>query len=619
MIVKRVLSKIIHKKIWIRLVLIMTLVSNGYAQMNYQQKYQLTQSYLLQGDYEKALPLLQEMYDIAPDYWFEHYYEALVNTKKYQDAEKLVNKQIKKISHRSDYYVCWGNLYFIQSDEKKAHHYFEKAIQKLPNDVNVITLTAKQFLKYQQIDYALKVYEKGQKITGYPFYYERAEIYQKTKDYKALINLYLDILYSNPGEINNVQNQIQSLLAYNPDDTTQIFQPILKQELIKRIQKYPENSIYSEFLIYLLTQQGEYAQAFLQAKAYDKRIHDEGLKLFQFCQICAKNQQYNIAEECFQEVMKKGKNNPFYESAKLEYLQNKFYSVTTQTLVNTDKINQLKNELYQYILQSNHSPLVFPLVLQLADVYAKYLSQYEKADSLLNHFISQSQFKSENKAILKLKLADIYVLQNRLWEAILLCMQVEKDFKYEVIGQEAQFKRAKISFYSGEFKLAKSQADILKGATSKMISNDAMQLSMIISNALFNDSTGNPLKYFARADLLLFQNKTDEAIATLDSINLLFTNHSLEDDIFFQKAKIYEQKQDWKQAEQMYLNIINFYPQEMYADDAVYRLAQLYQYHLNDKQKAMEFYLKLLNDYPGSLFVPDARKMYRTLRGDAVN
>ncbi|GAB4448406.1 MAG: hypothetical protein OHK0036_03860 [Bacteroidia bacterium] len=619
MIVKRVLCKINYKKILIRLVLILTLVSNGYAQMNYQQKYQLTQSYLLQGDYEKALPLLQEMYDIAPDYWFEYYYEALVNTKKYQDAEKLVSKQIKKFSHRSDYYVYWGNLYFIQSDEKKAHHYFEKAIQKLPNDVNVITLTAKQFLKYQQIDYALKVYEKGQRITGYPFYYERAEIYQKTKDFKALINLYLDILYSNPGEINNVQNQIQSLLTYNSDDTTQIFQPILKQELIKRIQKYPENSIYSEFLIYLLTQQGEYAQAFLQAKAYDKRIHDEGLKLFQFCQICAKNQQYNIAEECFQEVMKKGKNNPFYESAKLEYLQNKFYSVTTQTLVNTDKINQLKNELYQYILQNNHSPLVFPLVLQLADVYAKYLSQYEKADSLLNHFISQSQFKSENKAILKLKLADIYVLQNRLWEAVLLCMQVEKDFKYEVIGQEAQFKRAKISFYSGEFKLAKSQADILKGATSKMISNDAMQLSMIISNALFNDSTGNPLKYFARADLLLFQNKTDEAIATLDSINLLFTNHSLEDDIFFQKAKIYEQKQDWTQAEQMYLNIINFYPQEMYADDAVYRLAQLYQYHLNDKQKAMEFYLKLLIDYPGSLFVPDARKMYRTLRGDAVN
>jgi TolA-binding protein len=93
----------------------------------------------------------------------------------------------------------------------------------------------------------------------------------------------------------------------------------------------------------------------------------------------------------------------------------------------------------------------------------------------------------------------------------------------------------------------------------------------------------------------------------------------LEDEIFFQKAMIYEKKQDWKQAEQMYLNIINFYPQEMYADDAVYNLAKLYQYKLNDKQKAMEYYLKLLNDYPGSLYVPDARKMYRTLRGDEVN
>jgi TolA-binding protein len=146
-----------------------------------------------------------------------------------------------------------------------------------------------------------------------------------------------------------------------------------------------------------------------------------------------------------------------------------------------------------------------------------------------------------------------------------------------------------------------------------------LQLSLLISNALFNDSTGLPLSYFAKADLLIFQNKLDEAIVILDSINQKFTNHSLEDEIFFQKAMIYEKKQDWKQAEQMYLNIINFYPQEMYADDAVYNLAKLYQNKLNDKQKAMEYYLKLLNDYPGSLYVPDARKMYRTLRGDEVN
>lgn len=590
-----------------------------YSQMNYQQKYQLVQSYLLQRNYEKALPILQEVYDVAPDFWFNYYYEALINTNKYEETEKLLSKQLKKFSHRSDYYVYWGHLYALQNNDKKAQQYYDKAINKLTNDVNVITLTAKQFLKYNLSDYALKVYEKGQKLTGYPFYYERAEIYQQTKDYKSLINLYLDILYSNPGEIYNVQNNMQALLAYNPHDTTQIFQPILKQELIKRIQKNPENGTYVELLVFLLTQQEEFDQAFLQMKAYSKRINDEGLKLFQFCQMCAKNQQYAVAEKCFEEIIKKGKQNPFYESARLEYLQNKYLSLVSTFSVSQESIIDLERQMYQYILENQNSGIIYPLALSLADVYAKYLNKYEKADSLLNAFIDKQQIKPDIKATFKLKLADIYVLQNRLWEAILLCMQVEKDFKYEEFGQEAQFKRAKISFYSGEFKLAKSQTDILKGATSKLIANDALQLSMIISNALFNDSTGLPLTYFAKADLLIFQNKLDEAIITLDSINQKFTDHSLEDDIFFLKAKIYELKQDWKQAEQMYLNIINYYPQEMYGDDAVYKLAQLYQYKLKDKQKAMEFYLKLLNDYPGSLYVNDARKMYRILRGDEIN
>lgn len=613
------------KKVLVRYYLFLGLAVCGcpvvfFAQMNYQQKYQIVQSYLLQREYEKALPFLQDVYEVAPEYWFEHYYEALVNTKKYTDAEKLIQKQLKKFSYRSDYYVYWGNLYVLQSNTKKAKEYFEKAIKKLPKDVSVIVLTAKQFMKYQMIEEALKVYEKAQALTGNPFYYERAEIYQQTKDFKALINVYLDVLYTQPGEIYNVQNQMQSLLAYNTNDTTQILQPVLKQEIIKRIQKYPDYSVYAELLIYLLTQQGEYEQALVQAKALDKRLNDEGMKLFQFCQICAKNQQFHTAEKCFEEIMKKGKNNPFYESARLEYLQNKYRAlIYSDDKANADKVQLLKAQMYQYIQENKNSSLIYSLVLNLADVYAKYSGEFDRADSLLRSFIDRQQMKGDVKATFKLKLADVYVLQNKLWEAILLCMQVEKDFKYEALGQEAQYKRAKISFYSGEFKLAKSQADILKGATSKLIANDAMQLSVLISNVLFNDSTGMPLRYFAKADLLMFQNKLDAAIQTLDSINLKFTNHSLEDDIFYQKASIYEMKREWGMAEQMYLNIIQYYPQEMYADDAIMRLARLYQYPLKDTSKAMTYYLKLLTDYPGSVYVPEARKMYRLLRGDEIN
>jgi hypothetical protein len=53
----------------------------------------------------------------------------------------------------------------------------------------------------------------------------------------------------------------------------------------------------------------------------------------------------------------------------------------------------------------------------------------------------------------------------------------------------------------------------------------------------------------------------------------------------------------------------------LYSDDAIYNLAQIAEYE-NDIDLAKQYYKSLLIDYPGSIFVSDARKKYRSLRGD---
>jgi len=40
---------------------------------------------------------------------------------------------------------------------------------------------------------------------------------------------------------------------------------------------------------------------------------------------------------------------------------------------------------------------------------------------------------------------------------------------------------------------------------------------------------------------------------------------------------------------------------------------------LNNKEKAMQLYQDLLVKYPGSLYTVEARKRFRSLRGDVVN
>ena len=88
----------------------------------------------------------------------------------------------------------------------------------------------------------------------------------------------------------------------------------------------------------------------------------------------------------------------------------------------------------------------------------------------------------QDKAELKLKLADIYLYKDEVWEATLLYSQVDKSMKEEPLGHEARFKNAQLRYFIGEYEWAESQLKVLKAATSKLIANDAMTLSLVIKD-----------------------------------------------------------------------------------------------------------------------------------------
>jgi len=223
------------------------------------------------------------------------------------------------------------------------------------------------------------------------------------------------------------------------------------------------------------------------------------------------------------------------------------------------------------------------------------------------------------KAEYKLMLADIYLVSGEIWDASLLYSQVEKDFKYEAIGQEAKFRNAKLSFYAGDFAWAKTQVDVLKGATTKLIANDALDLSLVITDAIGVDTNDAPLRLFASAELLILQHKYTEAITRMDSINALYSTNTLGDDIYYKKAQIYTTLGKYADAEAAYKNILDFYSTDLYADDAQFKLAELYEANFRDKEKAKQTYKELLTKYPGSIYTVEARKRFRELRGDNLN
>ena len=252
---------------------------------------------------------------------------------------------------------------------------------------------------------------------------------------------------------------------------------------------------------------------------------------------------------------------------------------------------------------------------KLANLQAFKLHKLKDAQALLESAIAIQGVKPTLIAACKLDLGDIYLLNNQPWDATLLYSQVEKDNTGTAIAQEAALRNAKLAYYTGDFNWARRQLDILKAATTQLIANDALNLSLLITDNLNADSTGNALKIYARADLLIFAGLPQKAMLTLDSIDKKYPGNALETDILMARARVMIQQKDFNNAVVILKKIADEHPFDLWADDAVYMLGDIYESKLNDAIMAKTYFQKIITNYPGSLWINDARKRFRLLRG----
>jgi len=214
----------------------------------------------------------------------------------------------------------------------------------------------------------------------------------------------------------------------------------------------------------------------------------------------------------------------------------------------------------------------------------------------------------------KLLLGDAYLILNNIWDAKLMYGQVDKQFKEDALGQEAKFKNAKLSYYRGEFEWAKGQLDILKTATTQLISNNAIELALLIQDNTGLDSTEDAMKEYAAAEFYLYKNDVAKCTEILNMLPFKYPNHTLNDEIYYLKAKVQEKIGNYEAANTLYTSIYEKHGEDILADNALYRSANITLFILQDREKAQSLYEKLILEYNSSLFAVDARKMYFALK-----
>jgi tetratricopeptide (TPR) repeat protein len=435
-------------------------------------------------------------------------------------------------------------------------------------------------------------------------------------DFDAMIESFLDLVQQEPNYLQTVQNSLNRTLNFeeNPQHLE-----MLKSKLLRRSQKYPEAVIFNEMLTWLFLQKKDFASAYIQATALDKRQNESGVRVLNLAELAAGNKDYSTAVKAYQYVIDKGKNGPYYLTARMAKLR--VLNTQLDEKPGLDKIAyaQLASEYKATLNDLGKTAETAGMLKDLAHIQAFYLDKQDSAIALLREAIALPGIYNKVQAACKLELGDILVFNNDVWDASLLFSQVELDFKEDQLGHEAKFRNARISYYTGDFEWAQGQLDVLKASTSKLISNDAIDLSLLITDNFNMDTITAPMEMFARADLLAYQNKIDEAFVTLDSLLIEYPAHSLTDEVFMLKANTYFRLGQFEEAKKLFERVIEFHFKDITADDALFKLADMNERIFNDQAKAMELYEKLIVDYPGSLYIVEARKRFRALRGDAVN
>nr|WP_299382761.1 tetratricopeptide repeat protein [Allomuricauda sp.] len=572
----------------------------------------MAKQYYNDGDYEKAVVFYEKLVRQNPRR--TDYSEGLVacyqQLERYADAEQFLLNKINDAYAFPTFFIELGYNYTLQNQPEKATEYYQRAIQKIEENPNFGYSVGYRFQKYALLDQAIQAYTMAMTLKPELNYdFQLARIYGEQGHIEKMYQSYLNLIKEGRTSRSNILRSIDDFISEEASNPNNI---LLRKVLLKNAQSSPD-VLWNELLSWLFIQQKQYTSAFAQEKAIYKRTDQASMDRMENLGIIAlEDKDFESATKIFEYIVDVGDNPVTKLNAHLHLIDIALENQDKKTLDSVEK--KFETLVSEYGTGSS--------TLQLQVAYANFLTfKLERPEPAIAMLKSSLDLQLGNRgmAYLKLALGDILVYDQKFNQALIYFTQVQKRLKNDVLAQDARFKVAQTSFYKGDFDWALTQLKVLRSSTSQLIANDAMQLSLLISDNSLEDSTQTALKKYARADLLAYQNKNDAAIAALEDILQNHKGEKIEDEALFRQAQLLETKKKYGDAEFNYKKIVEFYAYGILADDAHYALGELYRNVLDEPEKAKQHYEKIIYNHQDSYYFPKARKHFRRLRGDAIN
>ena len=587
-------------------------------------RYQLADSYLRAGQYDRAITLLQDLYEESPATYafFEKLKEAYENVKRYEEAIQLVEERIPRDANLVGLLSEKARLQFLMGDESLAYETWQAAIDVAPSQVNTYRIVYQSLSNVRLFEKSVEVLE-GARVTlndQEQFQVDLAWLYSLIGSYAKSMQEYVGILSKNDRQLSYVRSRLGRFVEQ--ENVLDEGIPVVEEA----VRLDPLNRSFRELLGWLYLENRQFDKAFDVYRAIDRLEQEEGNVLFTFAQQSADAGAYSISSKAFAEVLDRYPNSPAAPEAQLGLAQmHEKHAEDMAERAFDDAGNRISApnyesalENYRIFLQEYPTHAAYPEVLQhigrlQQDVFYALGDAESTLKEVIDKFPASIAFQEAN-----FDMGRIAVLRGDLPKARLIFSRVEEELRIGELAERARFELALIHFYQGEFDAALTLTQVMNENTSTDIANDAIELKVLLFENKGPDSLNVPLSMYAKASLAARQRLHAQALSTLDSLMIQFGNHPLMDDVRFLKATTLR---DIGRSEEALAALLEFpliHPESFFVDRSLFTAAEMYEYEIGNEDLAIETYGRLLNDYPGSLLASKARERIRILRGDGI-
>lgn len=572
----------------------------------------LADEYFRDGEYEPALELYTRLQ--RSDDHNRHYILRIADCYKqlarYEDGMDFLEKVIRKESAPFIYQFTLAELMRLTGNTEGATALETEVIENgLQIEADYIEAGG-WLIQHNRSDAALDSYLFGRKKlrSKYMFAGEIAGLYAIKGEFGPATEEYLNLYRYNPGYSSSLNINILSMVRPESKDA-------IETVLLSEIQKLPgdkplRNLVY-EF--YVLTE--DFREAFVQVKSIDKVFGSNGQEVFQFAMTMRNNKNFAMSNKALDYIIETNTQSAFFFRAYEAKTVNSEMVAFESIPVDTADIRAAVVAYDELLDRFGRQARFYDAQYRKANLLAFYLFEPEEALAEINR-VEEIPVTPQQRAEALLLAGDIYLMQKEFKKARMQYEKVMGMFPEGQIGAEAKFRDGRLSYFEGDFEIAQARLKSIKDNTTNDISNDAIRLFLLIQDNTGLDSTTTALEYFADAQMRIFQHDYAPAERILDTILVQFPEHSLADEIFWEKANMRLMQNNTEEALSLLDRILQNYPEDILGDDALFTKARIYDRNLGNKEEAMSLYIQFLRQYPGSLFIVQVRKRIRELRAE---